>query len=143
MSSQTALESMEVRLGQLIQAVDEQRRAQSQFLFGMSLLLATGIVVATTYSLYKTYTRDLTPPQLQSYLPVPVKIGDHRALLGLQVVDWQLPPELNAIVQEEARLRLEAEQKARQEAEAKAKAAAATQSSNSAGASEAKTPPKP
>jgi hypothetical protein len=119
------LSALEARIAKVLQAIDEQNQALNRFLFGMAVLLAVAIVVATSYNIYRAYTRDYTPPELNSYVRVPVKLGERTVMIGLQVTDWELPPEVNAIIQEEVKQRLEAEAKAKQEAEAKAKQEAA------------------
>jgi hypothetical protein len=64
------------------------------------------------------------PPEIGSYMPVPVKIGDKTIMLGLGVVKWEVPEELNALIAEMARLKHE-EETERDKQEAKDAAAKA------------------
>jgi hypothetical protein len=46
---------------------------------------------------------------------VPIQIGDKTVLIGLQVVDWQIPPEMNAILLKLEKAQREAMEKALKE----------------------------
>jgi proteasome lid subunit RPN8/RPN11 len=91
------LKSMEARLAQVIQAVDEQRRLFRQFLTILLVGALAGIVAYVGFAIYEAYTSQFTPPQLNGYVPIPVKIGDKTVMIGIGVVQWDVPPELNAI----------------------------------------------
>jgi hypothetical protein len=45
------------------------------------------------------------PPSLQSYIPIPVRVGDETVLLGVGVVNWTVPANVNAAMVELERRR--------------------------------------
>jgi len=75
-----------------------------------------GLVSWIGYAIWSDRTERIQPPRVQSYVPVPVKIGDETVFIGVGVVDWKVPPRLDAmmdkLVQAELadRKRLEQEQ---------------------------------
>jgi proteasome lid subunit RPN8/RPN11 len=131
------LRCVEERLSQVIRALDDQRATFYRFLLGVGLLAGVAVAVWLGYSLYSQYTAQRTPPTLQQYVPIPVKIGDKTCLLGVAVTRWDVPPELDAIYREMARLQLEAEQAKK----AAAEKAAQTQPADAAKAPQPSTAP--
>ena len=123
-SVQKAIESVEERIGQLMQMIDAQSASMHRFLLVVGMVAAMGMLAFVGYSIYSVYAHENRPPELESFVPVPVQIGDKSVLLGVGIVKWDVPPSLNS-----AMLQLERE---RQAAE---KAAAATQPGAGAGAS--------
>lgn len=109
-----SLQALEARLSQLIQTVDEQRTLFNRFLMAVLMVVCVGVITWAGYGIYSHLTSARKPPELNSYVPVPVQIGDKTVLLGVGVAEWQVPPELNAVF-----LQLEKEKRA---AEAKAAA---------------------
>src|SRR6266704_5932313 len=45
----------------------------------------------------RDWSSDVCSSDLQ-YVPVPVQVGDKTVLVGVGVAQWQVPPELNAIM---------------------------------------------
>ena len=79
----------------------------------------------------------ITPPELVSHVPVPIKVGDKNMLVGVSISQWQVPPELNAIMLDLAREEAEQQKEAAAaEAEKQGEAPAKTDA-----APEAKTTP--
>jgi proteasome lid subunit RPN8/RPN11 len=107
-STQKMLKSVEDRLTQVMQMVDEQRNSHHRFLLFLGTLVALGVIVAVGYLIYHTYTSDYRPPEVQQFVPIPVRIGDHTCLLGVAITKWDVPPQLNAVFLEAARLEREA-----------------------------------
>jgi proteasome lid subunit RPN8/RPN11 len=107
---------LETRLSQLIQAVDQQRAWQHNFLLFCGTIFCCAVLVGIGYFIYKTNSSQLEPPQLRDMVPVPVQIGDKTVMLGVGVVEWKVPDELNAILLEEDILKKEADAKAAKEA---------------------------
>ena len=106
------LEELEGRVSQLILALDEQRASLYRFLLfaGMSFCLALMLVAG--YAIYLQLKARVEPPRNVGFAPVPVQIGEHTALLGVQVVSWQLPPELDAVQQAIEKFKRELERQA-------------------------------
>ncbi|HEV8486405.1 MAG TPA: Mov34/MPN/PAD-1 family protein [Blastocatellia bacterium] len=91
---QQRLESVENRLNQAIRALDDTRTYIYRVVLSMGMLIGVSVVAAVGYSIYSSYFRPMTPPEIRSYAPVPIKIGDKVVLLGVGVVSWEVPPEL-------------------------------------------------
>jgi proteasome lid subunit RPN8/RPN11 len=105
-----ALRNLETRLGQLIQTVDDQRRAHDRFLLFCGMALALVLIGSLGYTFYSSYRYRNEPPKVTQFVPVPIKVGDKTILVGLGVLEWQVPSELNATFLElEREKRLEAD----------------------------------
>lgn len=109
------LEAVERRLGQVLQALDEQRAAQGRFLWWALTLVATGVACFVGYGIYQQYAGRIEPPRMLDYVPVPVRVGDKNVLIGVGVTKWEVPPELNAIYLQIEEAKREAERKAAEE----------------------------
>jgi proteasome lid subunit RPN8/RPN11 len=124
-----ALRALEARLGQLIQVVDDQRAAHSRLLLMCGLVVCLAAIGAVGYSYYSSYRYRNDPPKMTQYVPVPIKVGDKTVMIGLGVLSWDVPPELNAAYVEVERENQLAAEKEREEA-LKAAAAAQAQETN-------------
>jgi hypothetical protein len=69
------------------------------------------VIVGVGYFIYNTYKSRLEPPQVRQMIPVEIQVGDKNVLLGIGVVEWKVPDELNAILLQEDLLRKEAAEK--------------------------------
>jgi proteasome lid subunit RPN8/RPN11 len=125
-----SLEALENRISQLTQSLDEVTSMFYRTLFFAGAVVCLGVLVFAGFLIRAQFQARIEPPQLNSFVPVPVKIGDKNVLLGVSVVNWDVPPELNALL-----LDLEKE---KQEEAAKAAAAALE-----GGPPEKKEPAKP
>ena len=92
------VQALEARVGQMIQALDEQKVLFFRFLYSVGFFLCAAIIFSVGYLVYRSYTEPLTPPKLNTYVPVPIKVGDHSIMVGLGIVDWDVPPELDAVL---------------------------------------------
>lgn len=93
-----ANESLELRLTQLVQAVDDLRTALYRWLtlLGMAAALVVALIMARqVYQIAFGSVPDF--PKNIGFAGVPVNIDGKACLLGVQVVKWQVPPELWAI----------------------------------------------
>lgn len=108
--------ALEARVSQLIQAQDEQRTLVHNLVLVIGLTFCGAILGTAGYFVYHAYQQPYEPPRINSFAPVPVKVGDKTVLLGVGVVEWDVPPELNSVL-------VELEQRRRDEA---AKAAGET-----------------
>jgi len=68
------------------------------------------------YFIFRTYASQLEPPRIQSVYSIPIQVGDKTVMLGVGVLEWKVPDELNAIMVEEDMLKKEAAEKAAKEA---------------------------
>lgn len=97
-----AVRTLEARINQLLQAHDDQRRLFRRVLLVAGLVICLGFISAAGYMIFRDYNSRLEPPRLSGFVPVPIKVGDKTVLVGVGVVQWEVPPELNAILLEEA-----------------------------------------
>jgi hypothetical protein len=65
------------------------------------------LVAGVGYFIYTEYTSRLEPPRLNNYVPIPVQMGDKTVLIGVGVVQWDVPPELNAVMLKMAKAELD------------------------------------
>ncbi|MBI3926621.1 MAG: Mov34/MPN/PAD-1 family protein [Armatimonadetes bacterium] len=93
------LDSVERRLTQVIQAFDEHRDGLYRFQVILAMIFCVAVVAALFYNVYSTYKYRTKPPEKISYMRLPVRVGGQTVLLGVEVVDWQIPPELDPYVQ--------------------------------------------
>lgn len=107
---------LETRLGQLIQAVDQQRAWQHNFMLFCGAVFCILMLLGIGYFIYRTYASQIEPPHIQSAYSIPIQVGDKTVMLGVGVVEWKVPDELNAILIEEDLLKKEAALKAAKEA---------------------------
>jgi hypothetical protein len=96
------LQDLESRVSQLLLAMDEQRNALHRFLLFAGLVFCVGILGVAGYTIYLQMKARIEPPRNIGFAQIPVKVGDHTAMLGVAVVSWELPPEMNAVVQQAA-----------------------------------------
>jgi proteasome lid subunit RPN8/RPN11 len=112
------IERLEARINQLISSNDEQRLNFHRMMMTSVVVVCGAVLLFLGYQIYLSKADRLEPPRsVGNYVPVPVKVGDQTVLVGLEVVQWQLPPSLNAMLDKYARAQVELaeEQKAIQE----------------------------
>lgn len=118
MPSADSMDRLEVRVNQLLQAVEEQRSLFFRFLLTVGMVAAVGVVTWIGYSVWTGIRRDREPPRVVSYIPIPIQLGDRQVLMGVSVISWQVPPELTAAYVELERERREQDQEQRQREDA-------------------------
>ncbi len=123
--SSDRIQALESRIGQLVEALDDMRGFHYRFMLTCGFIFCLAVIGGVGYSIYRQLSTRFDPPQPLTYAPVPVQIGDKTALLGVAVVDWKIPNDLNALMIQEDLLRQEAEEKAKKDA-AKTNAPTAT-----------------
>lgn len=106
------LKDLEQRMSQLIQASDEQRKIFNQTLMSAFFFVCVSVAAFLGYMVYSSYTSKYEPPRLSSYVPIPVQVEGKSVLLGVGIVQWQVPPELNAIYLKLEQQKRDAEEKA-------------------------------
>lgn len=102
------LESVESRLSQALQAIDDLRTSMFRFLQFMGFIVATGVVVWIVMMIWARFTADTTPPEKRAYLNAPLKIDGQWYWVGSMLTVIKLPPEQQAQRAEEERKLLEA-----------------------------------
>lgn len=103
------VQALEERVGQLVLAVDDLRSSMYRFLLFFGTLVALAIIAVAAYAIYFQIKGRVEPPQNIGFAPVPVQVGEHTALLGVQIVKWDLPPELDVMNQAVEKLKGELE----------------------------------
>ena len=123
-----AMDRVNTRLSQVIQALDDLQNSFFRFLSTLGFIICLGIVVVIGYHLYTSFQSRIEPPELRGFVRVPVQIGDKTVLLGVAVMQWDVPPELNATYLQLEQMKREAAEKAKQKAaEDRAEQKSATQ----------------
>lgn len=87
------LTDLETRLSQVLEALEQQKRALDRLLLVAGMVFGLAILGLFGWRVYSDWTNRWEPPRVQSFVPVPVTIGDRTVLLGVAVVDWELSPE--------------------------------------------------
>lgn len=95
-ATDAAIRSLENRVGQLMELVDSQNASLHRYILTLGMVVALAICTYIGYGIFRAYTADSRPPELQSFVPVPVQVGDRSVMLGVAVVKWDVPPSLNA-----------------------------------------------
>lgn len=90
------LPMIETRLNQVLQALDKLSLNIFRALTVMAALFCVLIIAVVFYSLFLNPTKSNQPPKVLQYVPVPVKIGENDALIGVAIIDWKIPPELSS-----------------------------------------------
>ena len=122
-NTSTDVRALEDRLNQITAAVEDLRTSLYHFLLTAGGIVCLGVVAMVAWYVREQFRARVTPPEVSSYMPVPVKVGDKTVMLGIGVVKWEVPDELNAIVVEMAKLQVEEEANRKKEAAEKAAAA--------------------
>jgi len=109
------IERLEARISQLIQAVDEQRTNFYRVLMTVVVFVCAGIITWVGYAIWSDRMDQLEPPRVQSYVPVPMTIGGETVMLGIGIVNWKVPPRLDALITRAAQAEVELREMQRQE----------------------------
>jgi proteasome lid subunit RPN8/RPN11 len=91
------VERLEVRVNQLIRALDEQRTLFHRTMLGILVAFSAVVIGWLSYHVWADRYERIQPPEAMSFVPVPVKIGNETVMLGVQVVRWNVPERLNAL----------------------------------------------
>jgi proteasome lid subunit RPN8/RPN11 len=91
-----AVESVNTRLSHVLQTVDAMRESLYKFLLVIGFVFCTGIIIGIGYHIYSSVAFRNEPPKVRNFVPVPIQIGDKTIMVGVGIVNWDVPPELNA-----------------------------------------------
>jgi proteasome lid subunit RPN8/RPN11 len=111
------LQALESRVNQLVQALDDMSAFHYRFMMTCGFIFCLALIGGVGYSVYRQMSSKYQPPELVTTYTNPLMIGDKVVKLGIGVVAWEVPPEMDAVLVQEALLKLQAEEKARKEAE--------------------------
>lgn len=101
------IERLESRINQLINAYDEQRTTFYRLLTATVVIVCSTVLLFFGYQLYLSRTERLEPPRTRNYVQLPVKVGNETVLIGIEIVDWKVPPTLNAYLDKVAKAEVE------------------------------------
>lgn len=101
------IERLEARVNHLIHALDEQRTNFHRMLMTVVVVACAAIIFWVGYAIWDRESDELEPPRVESYIPVPVKIGGETVMLGIGIVNWDVPPKLDAFLDKVARAEAE------------------------------------
>jgi proteasome lid subunit RPN8/RPN11 len=118
------LARLDARLTQLLQAADQQQAGHARFLQTVALMVGLALAVWIGLNIYQAFKATFEPPELVTHATMPLRVGDKTVMLGLGVVEWNVPPEITA-----AYVALEEKRRAAEAAAAKERAAAAAKES--------------
>lgn len=88
------LETIQKRLTQLSQTLDEMRLNFYRFLMTIFFVIALGIVGAIGYTMYHAATSTMNPAELEGSTPILVQWGERTIMLTAGIRYWDVPPEL-------------------------------------------------
>jgi proteasome lid subunit RPN8/RPN11 len=96
------LQAVEARLRQAQRAIDDLSASVNRLFMALTILICLVLVGAISYWVLSSFlaparTRPLT------FIPVPVTIGGHTIPVGVAVLNWEVPPEVDAAYLEIAR----------------------------------------
>ncbi len=112
------IEVLESRLGQLISSIDDIQERITRFYMIVGMVVVMGFALFIAYHIWLSYATRYEPPRLLNHLSMPLHIGDKDIMVQLEVVGWDVPPELDSILMRMAREKFaEAEAKLKAEAE--------------------------
>ena len=106
------LRALEARVSQLVQQLDEQRLSYQRFLFFIGTVVCLGAIACFGYNYYSQIRYRNELPRVNQVVPIPVQVGDKTVMLGVGLVEWQVPEELkaaNVALEKERRLAEEVE----------------------------------
>lgn len=112
-----AIERLESRVNHLIQALDETRANFHRTLLTILAVVCAGIAAWVGYAIWSDRMDRLEPPRPLSYVPVPIQVGKETVMLGVAVVEWKVPPQLDAMMNKLAHAEIEEQRKAEAERE--------------------------
>ncbi|MBN1918375.1 MAG: Mov34/MPN/PAD-1 family protein [Verrucomicrobia bacterium] len=94
--SDKALEALQRKLNQLIQTLDEQYAGIYRLVLSLGMIIAVAVIAWIGFGIYRSiFAPQEEPPRLRQYVPVAIQVGDETVMVGVGIVDWKVPPELD------------------------------------------------
>lgn len=97
-----AIERLESRVNHLIQALDETRANFHRTLVTILAVVCAGIAAWVGYAIWSDRMDRMEPPRPLTYVPVPIQVGSETVMVGVAIVDWKVPPSLDAMMRKVA-----------------------------------------
>jgi proteasome lid subunit RPN8/RPN11 len=91
-----SVSSLDARMNQVLQALDDTRASYHRFLIFVGMLLCVTAIAVVGYTIYSQLTSRIEPPKVNQIVPIPVVIDGKVVMLGVGITSWEIPPELNA-----------------------------------------------
>lgn len=88
--------ALEVRVSQLVAAVQELRTTLHRVVALAAAALAVALASVVGYAIHRTFVASVKPPESIAWVPVPITLDGKPVLIGLGVLKWQIPEELLA-----------------------------------------------
>jgi proteasome lid subunit RPN8/RPN11 len=92
------VKALETRVNQLVQSHDDLRTLFQQVVLTVGMIFCLAILGTGGYLIYSSYYSRLDPPRGITALPLPLRIGGKDLMLGLAIIGWDIPPELNSLL---------------------------------------------
>ncbi len=132
---QASLKSVETRLSQLVQTVEEERVANHRMLLGLGMFAAMVIIAAALYVGWQSYESRANPLKaVDANHAIVVPVGDKLYTFVVKVIGCQLPPDVETkyrqAILDQFRGDIERAEKAMRDAGEKAKGAAPAPADN-------------
>ena len=101
-STEVAIKDLQDRVNQLIQTLDDQHAGVYRMLLSFGMFVALAIVMWIGWSIYLSYTAEPNPHRPLEVFSRPIRIGDKTIKVGIGVVTWDVPPEIDPTLQLDA-----------------------------------------
>jgi len=102
-----SIRELEARVNQLLQAIDEQKNSYQRFLYTVGFTVCFAALAGAGYFIYSEYFRRMEPPRINNWVPIPIQVNGKNVMVGVGVVQWDVPPELNALYIQMAKAEVE------------------------------------
>lgn len=89
--------AFEDRLTHIIRSLEMQQKSVSRLMLTMGITAGLALIFIIGSSISNQFTNQNKPPEMIQYIPVPVKIGNDTALVGISISKWSLPPKVRAM----------------------------------------------
>ncbi len=86
--------ALETRVTQLTASIQDLRKSLSRFLLFFAAVVGIALALVVGYSIRRVFVATVKPPEQIAFIPLPLKIDGRPTLVGLAVVNWQIPDEL-------------------------------------------------
>jgi proteasome lid subunit RPN8/RPN11 len=93
----TEIERVEAQMKQVLRRVEEQQVLFTRVVGGVGFTLAALVLYWIVAGIWDRLTYVPQEPQLRQFVPVSVQYGERKVMLGIGVVEWSVPPELDAV----------------------------------------------
>jgi hypothetical protein len=110
------LKDIEVRVNQLVVIVDDLRQGLTNFYFAIGFLLCLGLAAWIGITIWNQYTAKRKSPEVIGAYSIPMVVDGKIVKMGVGVVTWEVPEEMQADLVLEAQTKVLMEKRAEEEA---------------------------